>query len=275
MTDPRTAAHASHDSVLVASLADHSLPADERAAAERLVAGCGLCAALYADLVSLRTATRSMPTPSRPRDFRLTPDDAIRLRPSGWRRWVAAFGSPRDAFSRPLALGLTTLGIAGLLVASAPSLMPTGGAASAPAAGGSNDRTMTESTRLEAAPEISTDTQGAAGAQGAAPAAGSADPAENLAASGAPAPAATQELYLNGRPSAAPAVPGDITSGDNDTPGQVDGAGPAADPGEAAADGSLSATTTGPSTLVVVSGLLLVVGLGLFLLRWFARRAGT
>ena len=42
----------------------------------------------------------------------------------GWRRFVAAFGSPRDVFSRPLAVGLTTLGLAGLLLASAPSILP-------------------------------------------------------------------------------------------------------------------------------------------------------
>ncbi len=36
-----------------------------------------------------------MPTPARPRDYALTPDDAARLRRGGWRRLVAAIGSPR------------------------------------------------------------------------------------------------------------------------------------------------------------------------------------
>ena len=78
--------------MLLAALADGSPAGSERAAAEALVDGCGLCAATIADLVALRSATRSMPTPPRPRDYQLTPADAARLRPAGWRRWVAAFG---------------------------------------------------------------------------------------------------------------------------------------------------------------------------------------
>ena len=73
--------------------ADRSLTATERAAAEALVAGCSLCAQLHADLVALGAAARAMPTPARPRDYVLTPADAARLRPTGWRRVV---GGLRD-----------------------------------------------------------------------------------------------------------------------------------------------------------------------------------
>ena len=133
MTDPTiNAGHAGHDTLLVASLADHSLAPTERSAAEALVAACDDCAALHADLLALRDATRAMPTPPRPRDYALTPDDAARLRRGGWRRFVAAFGSPRDAFSKPLAVGLTTLGLAGLLIASAPSILPSFGSGATP-----------------------------------------------------------------------------------------------------------------------------------------------
>ena len=77
MTDPRTtAAHATHDPILVAALTDRSPTATERAAAEALVAGCSLCAQLHADLVALGAAARAMPTPARPRDYVLTPADA-------------------------------------------------------------------------------------------------------------------------------------------------------------------------------------------------------
>ena len=124
MTDPFTSSdHASHDTILVASLADHSLPASERTAAEALVAACSQCADLHADLLALRAATRAMPTPPRPTDYTLTPRDAVRLRSGGWRRFVAILGTSRDALSRPLAVGLTTLGLAGLLVATLPSLL--------------------------------------------------------------------------------------------------------------------------------------------------------
>ena len=123
MTDPSPASdHASHDTILVASLADHSLPASERAAAEALVATCSQCADLQADLLALRAATRAMPTPARPTDYTLTESDAARLRSGGWRRFVAILGTSRDALSRPLAVGLTTLGLAGLLVSAAPVL---------------------------------------------------------------------------------------------------------------------------------------------------------
>src|SRR5206468_4581458 len=124
MTDPRTtAAHASHDPILVAALSDRSLTATERAVAEALVAGCSRCAELHADLVALGAAARAMPTPARPRDYLLTPADAVRLRPTGWRRVVGAFGTARDGFSRPLAVGLTTLGLAGLLVTTVPTIL--------------------------------------------------------------------------------------------------------------------------------------------------------
>ena len=83
----------------------------------------GLCAALHADLVALRPRPGRCRRRRDPATITLTAADAARLRPGGWRRWVAAFGSPRDAFSRPLAVGLTTLGIAGLLVATVPSVL--------------------------------------------------------------------------------------------------------------------------------------------------------
>ena len=135
---PETADHAAHDTMLVASLADHSLGATERAAAEALIDTCDRCAELHTDLVSLVAATRRMPTPARPHDFALTAGQAARLR-SPWRRLLDAIGSPRDALSKPLAIGLTTLGIAGLLVTSIPSMSfgsasSAGGPAAAPAA---------------------------------------------------------------------------------------------------------------------------------------------
>ena len=101
------------------SLADRSLAAAERAAAEALVAACAECADLHADLLALAAATRAMPTPARPRDY--TPDRRPMPRAcgaAGWRRLVAAVRRRRGtSFSRPLAVGLTTLGLAGLLVA--------------------------------------------------------------------------------------------------------------------------------------------------------------
>jgi hypothetical protein len=120
MTDTRD--HASHDTLLVAALADRTIGTGDRERAEALVDRCGLCAALRDDLIAIRAATRAQPTPPRPRDYQLTPDDAVRLRPGGWRRLVAAFRSSGDV-TRPLAVGLTTIGLAGLLVAMVPSIL--------------------------------------------------------------------------------------------------------------------------------------------------------
>jgi hypothetical protein len=89
-----------------------------------------------------------------PRDFRLTAEDAARLRPGspiarlgtrlGWRgrlrHGVATFG-------RPLGAGLATLGVAGLLIGSltlsgSPFALMVGGAASASSAPAGVDQTV-------------------------------------------------------------------------------------------------------------------------------------
>lgn len=275
MIDPRTAsAHASHDTMLVASLADHSLAPGDRTAAERLVADCSLCAALHDDVVAIRTATIQLPTPARPLDYRLTEADAARLRRSGWRRWVAAFGGSRDSLTRPLAVGLTTLGIIGILVGGAP-LLSFGSATSGPA---------------------ETSSAGA-GAPMAAPAAsavvsGAGDTSTEIKIAGEPSTTTAPVPAAAAQPSAAvpalPAGPGATT------PGFFAGQGRAA--ADAAAGGANASpragltnpvapdaaqgsapidSTSSPSPLLLLSGLLLVAGLGLFLLRWTARRVGS
>ncbi len=266
MTDPFTPSdHASHDSILVASLADHSLPASERTAAETLVAACSQCADLHADLLALWAATRAMPTPARPTDYTLTQRDAVRLHSGGWRRFVAILGTSRDALSRPLAVGLTTLGLAGLLVANVPSFSFLSGAATsapmvgAPADGGGAVDFGDGSTIL--------------GASAAAEAAASAAP---------PAPDT-----LNGsaiRASAAPApVLGPVFEAGATPPPDTQGATNGSSKGQGGAPGRARDTTNdllysqevgGISPLIVLSLAFLLAGLGLFLLRWTARRVG-
>ena len=127
MTDPpATSDHAAHDTMLVASLADHSLGAAERAAAEALVAACG--ALRRPPRRPRSTLRRRDPGACRRRPGRATTrsraGDAARLRS---RRLAPARRRHRVAratrFSRPLAVGLTTLGLAGLLVATVPSML--------------------------------------------------------------------------------------------------------------------------------------------------------
>ena len=128
---PLAAAHERHDLLLVAAYASDDLDGAARTAAEELVAGCSGCADLATDLRALARATHDLPPARRPRDFFLTPADAERLRPRGLRRLLAAFAAPTLPI-RPLATGLTTLGVAGLLLASLPGILPLGGAASGP-----------------------------------------------------------------------------------------------------------------------------------------------
>ena len=134
--DPRLSAaarHALHDEELVAAYAAGDV--DDAADAERaksFVDRCAMCRELDDDLRQIRSAIQASGTAAQraatiaaPRDFRLTAEDAARLRPGfpvarlgarlGWRSrlrlGVATFG-------RPLGAGLATLGVAGLLIGS-------------------------------------------------------------------------------------------------------------------------------------------------------------
>ena len=281
MTDPRTtAAHATHDPILVATLTDRSPSATERAAAEALVAGCSLCAQLHADLVALGAAARAMPTPARPRDYVLTPADAARLRPSGWRRVVGAFGTARDGFSRPLAVGLTTLGLAGLLVTTVPSMLTVGSATSGgpSAAQDSSEGISSMPATVVGAAEGRASSVPAPLAPGASaiadapsgPAfAATAPSAAAAAVSPAPAAAASNG-YLGGlaAPPQTPSPQDATASGATKTSGGV-----TSDVEPVGEDNNLaSRADTGASMPLILSGVLLLAGLGLFLLRWAARR---
>jgi MYXO-CTERM domain-containing protein len=84
----------------------------------------------------LITALAAATIPARPRDYRLTADDARRLRSSGSRRWWRSVATPLDGISRPIGMGLATLGVIGLLVgtvSSVPGTFPGFGAAGAAA----------------------------------------------------------------------------------------------------------------------------------------------
>jgi anti-sigma factor RsiW len=244
--------HETHDRLLVANLIDRSVDEAERSRAEELLAACRECEQLYDDLVALSAATRAMTVPARPRDFTLTAADAERLRVRGWRRLLGAIGSSRDAFSRPLAVGLTTLGLAGLMVATVPSFFM-GGAASGP--GLSTAGQAVGDTAVGALPpeaiSMAPEAPAASGGFGAAGAAPEAMPQ----ASGETGidPYADDRLFVGSEISP--------------IPGEPDGR-----------DGNaLTSTSEGPitrTTTIVVAGTLVLIGLLLFGLRWTARRLG-
>jgi anti-sigma factor RsiW len=251
-----------HDEILVARLAADDLPETDPDGrrARSLVAECPACAELLADLRAISTATAALPQPRRTRDFRLTEADAARLRPAGWRGLLARFGSPSFAFTRPLAAGLATLGIAGLLLAALPSGLG-GSAALAP-------ETMSSAA---GSPATAQDKSGAY-----ASAAPSAAPSALAPAEGPVA--ASPETRTNATvppEGASPAAGGAVTDGGG-TKSAAGGptAGPSLppEPGPSGPAEREGAGAGGASPLFLVSSVLLVAGLALGGLRLVARR---
>lgn len=254
--------HADHDELWLVAYAAGDLPDRERVAAEELVRTCPDCARLVEELELIRAATVSLPVPRRRRDFRLTEADAARLRPRGWRRLLVPLTGPRFAFSQPLAAGLVTIGIAVLLLTTAPEFLSGPAAAPAPMAGAA----ATESAGDQVAPLAETKAApsaapseappavappGAAGALGTAPSAEPA-PAGSEAAPGAEA----------GAGSAGPAPSEGVRSlAAQPSPGQVGGEAAGRAAGEASG-----------LPLRLIATLVLATGIGLFALRWAARR---
>lgn len=106
------AAHSRHDELLIARLYGGDVGERERARAQAQMADCEECAALFADLRAIAGATAAMPVPPRPRDFRLSQEDAARL--SRKRRvWPAVFGA---GLRRSLGGSLAALGLVGVVL---------------------------------------------------------------------------------------------------------------------------------------------------------------
>ena len=163
------ARHALHDEELVAALVDGGLEPDDEARARALVGRCGACRDLHADLAAISTAHRStvVMVLAGPRDFRLTEDDARRLRPDLplLRQPVAApragdtpaasfLARLRAAFwsaSQPLGGALVAAGLVGLLIGSVSLAGLPAGALPAPAGGVRQEVLAPEATGSTAA----------------------------------------------------------------------------------------------------------------------------
>jgi hypothetical protein len=255
-----------HDEMLIARLAADDLTEREAVHARTLVGSCPACALLHADLRSIMAATAGLPAARRTRDFRLSETDAGRLRQTRWRRLLGRFGDQRLAFTRPLASGLVALGIAGLVLASAPSFAGLGGIGSAGAAPAfAPVPGAPEGAAASGQPRTDQGLPGSASAALPGPGAvsgptagpvGSPSPQVPLAA-GAAAPSSTPaSVSLGGVTNAIPSL----------LPGPPDNSFSAK-----SAEGA-PAAASGPSLLLVGSVALLILGIALFLLRWAARR---
>lgn len=239
--------HPDHDPLLISALAAGDLDASERTRATALVDACNACAQLHQDLIAIATATRTLPhVAAAPRDFRLSDAQASRLRRGSWlRTLLAPFSGARSA-ARPVAAAFTTLGVAGLLVATMlPGML--GSAASL-------------------APERDGAVTGAAATAAPAP-----------AAPGATAASGPGVVPVAGGQSAGPASTADANYGSKDStvtqaPEVAVGGGSTSTPAfDFDAIGRL-ATAEPPSPLLVGSLALLAVGLLLFGLRYAGRR---
>ena len=274
--------HERHDRYLVAALAADDLEPAVRIEAEALVRSCTDCAELVADLRSIAAATHALPPVPRPRDFTITAPDAARLRPGGWRALLDAIGGARATFARPLAVGLTTLGLAGILATTIPGGL-TGGFGSAGAA-------PAGAPEVAAAPTASRDL-GLSNVDGVGRTSALASAAASEIPPPAPSAAATAAAtggFSGPEGSAAPSYSAIVQAAPSATlkassggvPGGKD-RGTTGDPGEGSLGATAADTTlfaaitttggTGPAPLLIVSLVLLALGLGLFALRWAAR----
>jgi hypothetical protein len=123
-------AHAGHDALLIAQFAAGDVDPRERAAAEQLVESCSECAQLATDLRLIAGTTAQLPEPTRPRDFTLSREQVDRLRRGGFLGRLG-LGWVRTDFGRTLAAGLTTLGLAGLLIGVVPGQLMMGSSGAA------------------------------------------------------------------------------------------------------------------------------------------------
>jgi hypothetical protein len=241
--------HALHELTLIAGHAAGDLSDSERIRADALLRSCTACADLQRDLVAITAATRALPAMAvAPRDFRLAPDQAARLRRGSWLRGLLRpFGAAQSAV-RPMAAAFTSLGVAGLLVASIlPGML--GSAASAPAPEQALSGAGLPAASAAAQPAAVGQTAGAGG---------------QLDAAGHSSPPARDYVTQVKGGGSATSAPGDVGFGA--VASQV----PA--PARTSAEDSSRALSRSPNPAVVGSFALLGIGLALFGLRFAARR---
>ncbi|CAN5775852.1 hypothetical protein BH23CHL7_BH23CHL7_06230 [soil metagenome] len=114
-----SASHAHHDRLLVARHAiDDAYPGDSELARAQ-IERCPDCARLAEDIRTLSAATGGLGVPPRTRDFRITAEQAQRLRGSTFERFLRRLGGAGLAPARPLAGVALSVGLVLALVGAA------------------------------------------------------------------------------------------------------------------------------------------------------------
>ncbi len=112
--------HSKHDRVLVARYAAGDAYPTEIGDAQRLVDGCDECAALAADIKLISFRTSELPAARRTQDFRISAEQADKLRGSWFDRLMRGFSAPGWAVARPLAGAALAIGLALVVIGALP-----------------------------------------------------------------------------------------------------------------------------------------------------------
>jgi hypothetical protein len=282
---PTVSAHHLHDELLIARLAGDDVTAAERAAAVGLVETCAECAALASDLRAIISDMATLPAPPRPRDFRLTPADAARVRPRGMLARIPLLRSrataPRYGFAGALGAAMATLGLAGILVSGATTLLPQAGSTVLFGAGGAGGGAAAQSqagapsyampapslgVELTSPPRVVT-------APASSPASGAV--ASPAASASAFAPSPQPNAAATAAPAASASAAGGGTSRDASASAPASPVAMASNPEEVTAGPALAAPPQPPAQplpIVPIASLgLVIVGLALLL---YSRLAG-
>ena len=242
-------AHAGHDSLLIAAYAADDITTADRRIAEALIDSCTSCAQLADDLRLIAAATRALPAPARPHDFTLSPEQAARLRRTSWRSLANRLAWVRGGFGRTLAAGLTTIGLAGLLIGTLPANFNLGLGGSAAA---SPTTAQAPDNMTEAGPSVAASmapAPDAAAASGGLPS----GPALRPASSARPSPTLDDGL--------------DVAGEQGSSRGKLYADQPPTDSAGGSASTRDASNPTSPNTLLAVSLVSLAAGIGLFALR--------
>ena len=113
--------HRRHDRLLVTRYAMDDAYPSERDEAQSLVASCIECAALASDVRLISSSISTVPSPSRPRDFSITQEQADRLRGSALSRLMRRLGASASLWGtvRPVAAAALSIGLVAAVVGTA------------------------------------------------------------------------------------------------------------------------------------------------------------